>query len=191
MKRTFVVILLCLLSMSSFAVTSRDVSSTAFDSLSEADKLSIMQKIEEKKAAMTGGDAATTVNKVSAWVQIGSDVGKGLAGAAKELGVAANEFANTSVGKLTVALIVWHFMGNMVLHVFGGIIVVILGVAFIRMYRSSCRNVAIEYEGSTWWGAAKAKKITYGKMEDGDLILLWVSSFVILVAWAITTFTGH
>lgn len=49
--------------------------------------------------------AAPTVSKVKEWVDIGGAIGAGLASSAKELGIAANTFAQTPVGKFTVVMI--------------------------------------------------------------------------------------
>src|SRR4051812_40589099 len=56
--------------------------------------------------------SASAPEKVKEWVDIGTAIGSGLASSAKELGIAANEFANTPVGKFTVFMIAWHFIGQ-------------------------------------------------------------------------------
>lgn len=52
------------------------------------------------------------VDAAAKWAELGKSIGIGVVSAARELGVAANEFAQTDVGKVTVAVIVWKFMGQ-------------------------------------------------------------------------------
>ena len=85
--------------------------------------------------------------KVDQWVNIGSNIGKGLAGAAKELGVQINEFSDTKVGQLTVFLIVWHIMGNMIYHFIGGILVWIIGFLAIWFIRAKVAQPVMNDDG--------------------------------------------
>lgn len=43
------------------------------------------------------------------WVKVGENIGIGLAGTARELGMAADDIANTSVGRITIGLLIWNF----------------------------------------------------------------------------------
>jgi hypothetical protein len=59
------------------------------------------------------------VEDVTDWVEVGNQYGEMvagfIAGTARELGVAVNEFAMSPVGLLSVALVVGHFAGDMIL----------------------------------------------------------------------------
>ncbi len=111
------------------AIETMDLNKAGFSKLTETQKVDILNEIER---VSNKADGVETVEKVSKWVTVGTDLGKGLAGAAKELGVTANEFIKTPVGKLTAALIVWHFMGGTLIHIFGAFAIWIIGPILIN-----------------------------------------------------------
>lgn len=85
-----------------------------------------------------------SAKKFKEWADIGTAVGAGLVGAAKELGVAANEFANTPVGRMVTWLIIWHFFGSQVIHVVLGLIwlTVFLSVT-LYLYRREAYEIKV------------------------------------------------
>lgn len=62
------------------------------------------------------------VAEVNEWVQVGAGVGKGLASAARELGLVANEFARTPVGQITIGLIIWKVAGGDIVQLLFGLL---------------------------------------------------------------------
>lgn len=48
------------------------------------------------------------------WVDIGNALGEGIAATAEKLGMVANDFAASPLGKLAIVLIVWNYMGESV-----------------------------------------------------------------------------
>lgn len=64
-------------------------------------------------------------------MDLGKNIGLAFGGAAHELGIAANDFVNTPVGMITMTLIIWHFMGGMIMHLVGSILVLVVGMSFI------------------------------------------------------------
>lgn len=118
--------------INSYAISSDVISGAGFGKLSEVEQVEVLKMVAEKAQTQIKITNPETVNK---WVEVGANVGKGLAGAAKELGVEVNNFATTPVGQLTIWLIVWHMMGNVIIHFIGGFIVWIvgfIGIWFIR-----------------------------------------------------------
>ncbi len=169
------------------AVDYRDLNKIGFDKLSDADKIAIMKTVTEKRDAATG-TIPTTPDQIEQWVQLGANVGKGLAGAAKELGVAANEFVNTPVGKLTAFLIVWHFVGAMAIHIAGGLMVLIVGFSALGWYTHNARHVTATYSPTERDWVGRARKVAYVRtaLQDGDQwILVWGS--VVTIGISLTT----
>ena len=162
-------ILLSFMTSCGFAITSQDLGYAGFNSLTTTQQAEILRQVGEMKNTTAVSTIANAdPEKVDQWVNIGSNIGKGLAGAAKELGVQINEFSDTKVGQLTVFLIVWHIMGNMIVHFVGGILVWIIGffsIWFIRKY------IAMPSMG-----------------EDGR-VGLSISTLVVVVAGIIVMFT--
>ena len=88
----------------------------------------------------------TTVDTVKKWADIGTAIGGSLAASAKELGVAANDFAQSPVGKVTMAIIVWHFIGAQLVHiVFGALWFITMIPLWIYFYRRDSSKKTITY----------------------------------------------
>lgn len=136
MKKILLAISALVLSSSLFAVSINDA---GYDKLTPEQQAQIVQQVAQMKQQ---AQDVPVVDQAEKWVNLGANIGKGLAGSAKELGVAVNDFAKTDVGKLTTFLIVYHIVGDDVLHLIGGVLFIILGVwvtTFI-MFRQYPKN---------------------------------------------------
>jgi len=102
-----------------------------------------------------------SVAVVKQWVDIGTAIGSGLAASAKELGIAANQFAETPVGRFTVFLIAWHFIGGTLLHVFFALLwfFIMTGI-FVWMYRRASLEKTITYYEKGQGPDGKSKVVT-------------------------------
>ena len=89
-------------------ISIHDAGRAGFDKLSETEKAAIIQQIAEKNSNNVPIVGNITPEKLDQFAQTGANIGKGLAAAAKEIGVAVNEFVQTPVGILTVGLIAWQ-----------------------------------------------------------------------------------
>ena len=129
-----------------------------------------------------------SLQEIVKWVGIG----KGLAGAAEELGVAANDFSKTPVGQWVAFLIIWHFMGSMVVHVVSGLLLVIVGIMGIRYFVKTSTSYEIIYskEKTDLFGRAKIESTKYECLGSDASVGLMLSYFVLLITWSFTTFTG-
>lgn len=77
--------------------------------------LSATQRAELVIQAEKMANAAGPLEQAKAakeWVEVGTALGEGLAGAAKALGTEVNEFSDTTVGKTTMFVIVWRYLGG-------------------------------------------------------------------------------
>lgn len=131
------------------AISSDAVTSAGYGSLNAVDQAEVLKLVAEKAQAQAqkngagidiNGLAKTSPEKVNQWVEVGSNIGKGLVGASKELGVEVNNFASTPMGQLTVWLIIWHIMGATLVHFFGAFIVWIVGFIGIWFIRNKVLN---------------------------------------------------
>lgn len=77
-------------------------------------KLAVMSDSQKKELLenLNGTGGNQTLQSIA---NIGEQIGKGLGSAAKELGIAANEFANSKVGTIAIVIILWHFIGKSIL----------------------------------------------------------------------------
>lgn len=135
--------------------------------ITTASALNNQQKAElAAQAAKMVADNASGVADVSSaqhikeWVDIGTEIGAGLASTAKELGIAANDFVKTPVGKLTAAIIVWHFMGSSIIHImFGSLWLLVVGTVWYFLYRRiAFKTAVINYEAGK--GPNGQKRVT-------------------------------
>ena len=183
-------LVLLLVSTATFAgIESRDVGAVGFDKLTDSDKLTVMKDIADRAQLVV--PAISTPEKVSAWVKVGTDIGAGLAGAARELGVQANEFVKTPVGEWVAFLIIWHFMGSMVIHVVAGGILLIVGIFTIRWYYRIICGVQRVYdpEKSDVFGRSMIVSETWPAMDQDYVPLMVMCSVGLLIAVCIVTFT--
>jgi hypothetical protein len=174
-------IMLLVSSISVFAVDTDDINSAGFRSLSEVDKVEIIKTVAEKSKQPTTSikteDILTTLENTDKWVGIGTSLGRGLAATAKELGIAANDLANTRLGMIVTTLIVWNFLGAKILDVIGGIILLIVG-----LYLCKVLNITnINYSDQTnWLGFKRIKSIQYNESSDW-MITIMIARFTILL----------
>lgn len=133
--------------INSYAISSDAVTSAGYGSLNAVDQAEVLKLVAEKAQAQKNGPgvdinglAKAGPDKVNQWIEVGANIGKGLAGAAKELGVEVNNFATTPMGQLTIWLIIWHMMGTVLIHFFGAFIVWIVGFVGIWFIRNKILN---------------------------------------------------
>ena len=190
MKKFFAVILM-MVSISAWAGNDSDtVRAAGFAKLSEAEKAEVIKMVADK-ASQKDVMPTMTEDKVEKWVKIGSNIGQGLAGAAKEVGVAVNDFATTPVGQLTMLLIVWHMIGAQLIHVLGGILIWIVGIAIIRhmVARAYPSKITYSKEVKNWFGNYAIEKVEPIAIDDGNAAGWLFAYGVVLVAGLIAIFT--
>ena len=99
-------ILLSFMASGLFAISSQDLGEAGFNSLSITQQAEILKQVGQlKDQSLMNKLNNSNPDEIDQWVNIGSNIGKGLVGAAKELGVQVNEFSETKVGQLNIMLI--------------------------------------------------------------------------------------
>jgi hypothetical protein len=196
MKKFFVTILM-MFSISVWAGNdSASVQAAGFAKLSESEKAEVIKMVADKALSKDSGSGLAStvesVDKVERWVKIGSNIGQGLAGAAKEMGVAVNDFANTPVGRMTTYLIVWQIVGGTLMHFIGGLLVWIIGFAAIRMIISHAYPDEVIYsaEKKTFFGNAAIESKSRPEMSGEMTGVVVTASAVVIGAGVITMFAG-
>lgn len=192
MKKFFVAILM-MVSISAWAGNTSDaVNSAGFSKLTEAEKAEVIKIVADKASSKDSSvPVALTEDRVEKWVKIGSNIGQGLAGAAKEVGVAVNDFSQTPVGQLTMLLIVWHMIGAQLVHVFGGIMIWIVGIAIIRhmVARAYPSKITYSKEVKNIFGNYVIEKVEPMEI-DGGSAAGWLCAYgIVLIAGLIAIFT--
>jgi hypothetical protein len=185
MKQIFVGLLIAVLSMGAMA----EVGTVG---LSEAQKAELevqAAKMRQDALAQKSGDiknvSATVRSEAEAWGDLGSNMGKALVGAAKEVGVAANEFAATPLGQVTVAVVVYKVIGQSVIGVLVGVFILLAGlsVAIYLLKGQALYTRSVEYEYKPFlWGMWNRKVIKAIELEcDAAAVKLLSAGVVSLV----------
>lgn len=146
MKRIFALFVV-LFAVNGYGLDTRSVDGAGFNKLTEQQQADIIKQVADKaaenKAVIVPG--AVTAEKVNQWVEVGQNIGKMFGGAAKEVGVAVNEFSQTDVGKWTMILIIWHYLGGAIVHVVSGLLVLLASILFVRYLINRQYTSDIEY----------------------------------------------
>lgn len=94
--------------------------------LTEEQRAQLALQAAQMKKQNSGPSVSLAENlspeRLNEWVELGKNIGLAIAATAKELGIASDEFLKSNTGKITVALIVWHYMGRDIVGIVGGTI---------------------------------------------------------------------
>lgn len=149
-KILLIMTMFMVLTTSAFAeISATTIGNAGWDKLSDAQKSEVLQVVANKVVETDKNKISTNdLNnpaKLNEWVDLGKNIGLAFNGAAKELGIAVNDFVNTPVGMITMILIIWHFMGGMILHFVGSILVLVVGLGFVRWHYRTQVEMVEEY----------------------------------------------
>ncbi len=127
-----------------------------------------------------------TVDEARQWIDLGTAIGKGRGSAAKEVGIAVNEFAQTPVGMFTMVLIAYNYLGDDVL----GVALGLLWFAFTvplwlwAWRRHAYKVTVVTYEkGKGPDGKTRVKTIEPMVYKDirGDENITWRGSVMVIL----------
>jgi hypothetical protein len=109
--------------------------------------------------------SATVRSEAAAWSELGANIGTAMVSAAKELGVAANEFSQTGLGKVVTVLLVYKMFGPDLIGLAVGSIV-LFGGLFISAYilmSTAWASVKYEYKPMLFglWNKRVVASVTY------------------------------
>lgn len=178
-------------------ISSTTVANAGFDKLTTAQQAEIVKNVTDKVSENTKSDVVSAVTSsvtpenVDKWVTVGQNIGKMFGGAAKEVGVAVNEFVKTPVGQLTMALIIWNYMGNVLVHIIGAVIILIFGSSAIWFIQRRNFPLSVMYDPEKLdrLGRRVIVKKSRPAMEGGEAFGYMVAYVVVMGATLITLFT--
>lgn len=195
--RKYLALFLFIFSLPVFAL-SGPTPPAGWNNLSDAQRAEISRQVavtvEEnvKQAAPAAATAALAdPKKLDEWLTLGEHMGKMMGGAAKEVGVAVNDFVNTPVGQMTMVLVVWKYMGGTLVHVVGGLLVWALGVLVVGFLYRRMRDTTIEYnkEVRNWFGNHPRVRVQRPALSSGEVSNLFYSAAFFLLVGLVTMFT--
>jgi hypothetical protein len=121
--------------------------------------------IPTSKKVMDASDAALDVSKK--WAGVGKELAVGIVATAKELGVAANEFAATPLGKLTTVMLVWNYMGKDILGIIMSLTLLFIGLPLIwYVYRMMITDNVVYEEKVGIFGRKYSQIKSYRTISD-------------------------
>lgn len=88
----------------------------------------ITETLEACKQQAQSATPEAVVQNVSAYAEVAKGVAEAIGIAAREVGVAVDEFVKTDAGKMTIALIVWHVAGDDLKGIVFGIPIILFAV---------------------------------------------------------------
>lgn len=126
----------------------------------------------------------TSVENLSKYAELGQNIGVALAATAKEVGVAVNDFSGTTIGKVTIGLIVYKIVGSEIIRkAFALFFFVCGGFVWLRIFRRLCL-----VESTLYHENGKVKEVraySYKDKTDGyysTQILLGIMAVAICLA---------
>jgi len=124
--------------------------------------------------------------EVDEWVNVGEHIGAMITGTAKSVGIAANEFVNTPVGMMAMGLIVWHYMGGMLVHMFGASMILALGLGSLwySFTRSTIKSYEYSPDKKDIFGRARIERITRSTV-SGDKQFAYIAGAAVVLATSI------
>lgn len=179
MKKLFAIFMLAFATVASAGAQAIDTSK-----LSKAQIAELAAKAEAMGATTPANVSATVRKEAEAWGDLGANMGKAMVGAAKEVGVAANEFASTPLGRVTVVITAYKIIGRDILKlVFGSLVLFVgwsLGIWILVTRRWS--NVKYEYEPIFWGMIKKSRVISHSTESDVATTKAIIGSICLVVA---------
>lgn len=80
------------------------------------------------------------------WGAMGKNMGSALISMAKEMGVAVNEFAQTDLGKIATAVIVYKLIGHTLINMVVGFLLLTVGLYAVYRFWRKATTERIEYQ---------------------------------------------
>lgn len=182
MKNFLIAVMLMLTATYGYAQqTSVDVSGLSSEQIRQ-----LAAKADEMKKDPV--NVSTVVRQeAEAWGQMGANMGKAVVSAAKEVGVAANEFSQTSLGKIVVVLVAYKLVGHDALGILFGTFTLIIGNVLAVWVFVSNRGYTITYDYKpVLWGAFNRKVITeIARNDEATYLKYFASGCLLFFGWLV------
>jgi len=133
-----------LMSISTLTFANLQVNMDSFNQLTEAQQADVIKSIAEQASHNTiqqPSQRITDPKQVEQWGSIGVSVATAIGSAAKELNVGINDFAQSPVGKLTIAIIIFKLFGGKL----GAILFLIIGISIIKIAMNKMYPTLVTY----------------------------------------------
>jgi hypothetical protein len=100
------------------------------------------QLTAQQISAIEQQQVADKIQTYGKWVGFGKEVGEAVNGSLSAVTEQTSKFAQTGVGRLTVALVIWKVVGDQAVHFVAGFAILMVGLAiWIPSYRRCSKRV--------------------------------------------------
>lgn len=196
MKHIIAALMAVMLSLTAYAgaMDSRNVGRAGFNDLSDEQQAQIIAQVAAMKgqqSSVVGAIAEVDPDVVDKWVGMGQAIAKTIGEVAKELGIAVNEFAKSPVGILVVALVIGSVAGGPIVHVMGGILVLIVGLGAVYFLNRKADNWEYVYspDKTNIFGNARLVSKTRTGSDSDAIITSIIFTVITIIAALITAFS--
>lgn len=129
-----------------------------------ANKPSVVDQVKEANAA--------AVDMTGKWADVSLAISNGIVDTAAKLGVEANKFASTSLGKLTVVLIVWKVMGKSIIFILLGFVFIASAPFVVPRVWFWVSTADVTYTDKKTWYGREYRVVASRTSRDGEFSLI-------------------
>ena len=134
-------------------------------SLPPDEQAAIKEAIAQQNSPM--GVSSKLRTEAMLWGDLGTNMGRATVAAAREMGIAVNEFVATPLGKITMALVVYKVIGKEVLGVFFGSIILLVGMLTTIYFLRKKNYISVEYSyHPVLWGLTQRRIIEKFQLDN-------------------------
>lgn len=177
MKKFFAAVavaLACFMAPAIASTSAENIQALDVSKLTNEQKAELMSKAvsmqqEVRKAPVNISQTVRT--EASAWADLGTNMGRAAVATARELGMAANEFVNTPLGKLTMGIVIFKVMGMELagLVIGASILIFMLSLALYFVLRKDYKG-EVQYENIPVFFGLYTRRVVASGHIDVDMI---------------------
>lgn len=165
--------------------------SFAVDSSLDVSKLTQEQRaqiqLDVTKLANPTDTSEKLRDEASKWGELGKNVGTALVASAKEVGQGVNEFSQTNVGKVTIAIIVYKIIGRDVIKLAVGLLTLVIGTPLAIYCWLRMGKQVREYDNiprlNGLWISHKPKTVYYDT--EFKIAGIVMGCFILFFTWVV------
>ena len=182
MKKFLTAALMTVMCVSTSAYGGQSAPQVDVSNLTPAQVAEIQAKVAEMSPSTAAKVSSELRQETGKWAEMGTGVATALVAASKELGMAANEFASTPLGKGVAVIIAYKVVGRDLLGIMTGIPIIIFGYSIALWIVTTRRWYAEEYaQKPVLWGLYNKSYVTKMSVDAGTFGSTWLLAIIILV----------
>ncbi|NJO63716.1 MAG: hypothetical protein HC836_37675 [Richelia sp. RM2_1_2] len=154
--------------------------------LSETDKLEIAAQIAKKRQEASTVSGVALKRPQLEYAQTGVAISIAISAICEKLGIDVHDFVNSDLGIITILLLVWQFMGSvLVLYFSAGVMLVVGAATWLYCYRRRCLGLCI-IQGEDNNGKRFTRYVygvnedNYNTPSDSELFYYWLTLILLL-----------